>query len=275
MPDYIPFDKIPLPDVVKPYAPMLFSALYGLIILVIGWLVSKTVNSLALKALRRAKVDEALTRFLASIAQYVVLVATVITALGKVGVETTSLVTILASAGLAIGLALQGSLSNFASGVMILFFRPFVLGDRVTTGGHTGIIDDIGIFSTAMLTPANEKVIIPNSAVTSNTIVNFSATGTLRATIDVGVAYGADIKRVEELLKKAAAETELVLAEPEPLVLFTGLGASSLDFKVFASAQTPDFAFMQHNLRTNIYDRLNQAEIEIPFNQIVVHQSGS
>ncbi len=269
----IPFDRIPVPDALKPFAPLLYSASYALVIVMVGWLVSKWVNGLTLKGLRKAKVDESLTRFLASIAQYLVLAAAVITALGKVGIETTSLVAILASAGLAIGLALQGSLANFASGVMLLLFRPFTLTDKVTLGGHTGVVEDIGLFATTIITIGNEVVIVPNSAITSNTIVNFTAQGTLRGGVEVGVAYGSKIEEVMALLEKTAKATEFVMEEPAPAVIFTGLGASSLDLKVVASATTADYYPMLGKLFIAVYNALNEAGIDIPFNQIVVHQA--
>ena len=244
----------------------------ALLIFIIGWIASKWANSLAASVLRRRKVDEALSRFLAAIAQYAVLAAAVIASLDQAGVPSTSFVAVLGSAGLAIGLALQGSLGNFASGVMILLFRPFTLEDVITIAGHTGRVEDIGLFATKLVTPANETIIVPNAQVTGSSIINLTTRGHRRAKIEVGVAYGADVNQVMEVLKSAASQCDLVLADPEPGVVFTGLGASSLDFAVMVSANNSDFFPMQHQVRQAVYNALNAANIEIPFNQIVVHQ---
>ena len=264
-------DTNALPEIVKTYLPFAQALVTTLFILIVGWMGSKWASRLVVGAFRNRKLDEALGRFFASIAQYTVLAATVIAALGAVGVETTSLVAVFASAGLAVGLALQGSLANFASGVLILFFRPFNLGDKVTAGGHTGAIDDIGIFATTMVTLDNQTIIIPNSAITGGSIVNHTSRGTVRGTIDVGVAYGADVGQVMAVLENAARRAQHVLDAPAPAVAFVGLGASSLDFKVFAWSTPEAYLDMLHAVRRSVYESLNENHIEIPFNQIVVH----
>lgn len=256
------------------YVPLVVRIAAALAIFVVGWIAAKWTHALTLKALRGRRVDEALARFLASICQYAVLAATIITALAKVGVETTSLVALLATAGLAVGLALQGTLSNFAAGVMILFFRPFTLGDRVTAAGQTGKVEDIGLFATTLLTPSNETIILANSEVTGSSIVNFTARGTLRGEITIGVAYGTDLQQAMTVMRGACERCELVLDDPQPAVVFTGFGASSLDFAVRPWATTGEFAAMLHDVRVALYDDLNAAEIEIPFDQIVVHREG-
>lgn len=268
-------DRIPVPEPLEPYLPFIVGVAAALVIFVIGWIASKWAHRLALVALRKRSVDEALARFLASIAQYAVLAAAVIAALGEAGVETTSLVAVFASAGLAIGLALQGSLGHFASGVMVLLFRPFTLGDTITASGHFGTVDDIGLFATTLVTLDNEKIIIPNGTVTGASIVNHTTLGTRRGAIDVGVVYGADVARVMQVLEQAAKGCDIVLDDPAPAVAFVGLGASSLDFKVFAWSKSDDYLTMLHDVRKAVYDALNAAGIEIPFSQIVVHQASS
>ena len=269
----------PIPEELSTYLPLAVSLMRSVLIavltLVLGWWASKWANRVVLKTLRGRQVDEALSRFLSSIAQYAVLCATVIAALGAVGVETTSVMALFASAGLAIGLALQGTLSSFASGVMILLFRPFQLGDIVEVDGRTGKVTDIGLFTTVLETPAEQKIIVPNSIITSGTIVNHTGLGRRRGEVDVGVAYGADLKRVVEVLQGAAAATPLAMQDPRPLVIFSELGASSLNFKVMAWCPPDDYRDMLHQLRGNVYDALAAADIEIPFNQIVVHQAAS
>ncbi|MBW1878480.1 MAG: mechanosensitive ion channel [Deltaproteobacteria bacterium] len=253
--------------------PLASSVLLGIVILVVGWMASKWAQKLTHRAAQRSKLDEALGRFFASIARYTVLAATVIAALGAVGVETTSLLTVFATAGLAIGLALQGSLANFAAGVMILFFRPFDLGDKITAGGHTGVVDDIGLFASTFITPDNETIVIPNGAIIGGSIVNFTRQGTLRGGVGVGVAYGTEVPNAMEVLLRAAKRTDLVLVDPEPHIALEGFGASSVDFTVYAWTKAGDYLAMLHNLRTTIYEELNAAGIEIPFDQVVMHNA--
>ncbi|HUS63516.1 MAG TPA: mechanosensitive ion channel domain-containing protein [Kofleriaceae bacterium] len=261
-----------IPAWLVPYVPAIRGTLIALGIFIGGWIAAKWANRLTRRAFGTRKIDEALGRFIASIAQYTVLAAAVITALGAVGIQTTSLVAVFASAGLAIGLALQGSLGSFASGVMILFFRPFNLKDKVTVGGHTGCIDDIGLFATTLITADNETIIVPNSAVTSGSIINFTRRGTLRGAVTVGLAYGTDVGKALVVLTTAAEQTKLVLKDPAPAVAFAGLGARTVDFTVLAWSTADDYLAMLHNLRRSIYEALAAAGIQVPVNQIVLQQ---
>lgn len=267
------FEKIPIPDYIKPYAPLIVNFLYAVAIFTFGWFLSKWTYRLVKGMLNKTKTDEALVRFLASIAQYLVLAATIIASLNQVGVQTTSLVAILASAGLAVGLALQGSLSNFASGVLILGFRPFTLGDFVEVSGKSGTIQDIGLFMTRLTTANSESVIVPNSTITNNTITNYTSVGVRRCVIEIGVAYGEDVRRVKAVLEKVAKSHEFCLEEPGPSVVLDSFGASSLNFHVRAFAKVDHFWPMVGELKLRIYETLNKENIDIPFNQIVVHQA--
>ena len=262
-----------LKDNYETFAPVVGSVLLALLILIIGWMVSKWARALVLRGMRQAKVDEALSRFLGSIAQYTVLIATVIAALGRVGVETTSLVAVFASAGLAVGLAMQGSLANFASGVLILFFRPFELDDVVNIAGTTGKVSDIGLFATKLSTPDNHNIIVPNSQVTGSVITNFTPADTRRCVIEIGVAYGVDVEKAAEVIKAALAKTDLIIEDPAPGVVVSGFGASSVDLTATAFAKTADWWPALNNAKIAVYNALNEANIEIPFNQIVVHRA--
>lgn len=261
-----------LPPTLQPYGGLITGAATALVIFVVGWIAAKWVHALSLRLARRARVDEALARFLAALAQYAVLAVAVIAALGKVGVQTTSLVALFGAAGLAVGLALQGNLSNFAAGVMILLFRPFTLDDWVTAGGKTGKVREIGLFATTMLTPANETIIVPNAKITGDAISNFTALGTRRGAIAVGIAYGSEVEKAMAVMIAACGRVDTVLEEPAPSVYFTGFGASSLDFEVRPWAKADDFPAMLHRVRMALYDGLEEAGIEIPFDQIVVHR---
>jgi len=252
--------------------PIVSGVLLGIVILVAGWLVSKWANRLVHRACSKGKVDEALARFFAGMARYAVLAAAVIAALGAVGIETTSLLAVFATAGLAIGLALQGSLANFASGVLILFFRPFDLGDLVKIAGETGEAKDIGLFATTVLTVDNETVVIPNAAITSGNIVNYTRLGTRRASIPVSVAYGMDLGRVQEVLRQAADACPLVLDEPTPVIALTGFAPSALEFTVIVWSKAADWVAVQDQVRRAVYEAVSRAHFDFPFPRTIVEQ---
>ena len=246
-------------------------ALLAIAILAAGWVASKWASALIIRAGKH--LDDAVVRFLASIGRYAVLAAAVIAALGAVGVETTSLVAIFGAAGLAVGLALQGSLSNFAAGVMILVFRPFELGDVVNAGGETGGVIDIGLFATTLRTPENHTIVVPNSSVTGGTITNYTREGTRRGTIDIGVAYGTPLESVHEAAMAALAKCDLALKDPAPGFAFTEMAASSLNFQLHVWANCADFLGMLHQVRSAVHDELVARDIDIPFDQVVVHKA--
>jgi small conductance mechanosensitive channel len=264
--------EVLLPESLDPYAPIFVGAITALLIFIVGWMVSKWAYRMMINLGVKRSYDEALGRFLASIIRYLILAAAVIAALSKVGVESTSLVAILGAAGLAVGFALQGSLSNLASGVMLLLFRPIDIGHRAQVADHTGGVEEIGLFATTLRTPDNETIIIPNAQITDAAIINYSMGGKIRANVSIGVAYGTDIARAIEVIQKACAGADLVLQDPAPDVAFGGFGASSLDLLARPWSLPNDFPAMQHNVRIAIYDALDEAGIEIPFDQIVVHQ---
>ncbi len=262
-----------LPEALHPWLPLITGVLYALIIFAAGWIAAGWVRGLVARALERAKVDQALVRFLGDLARYLVLAFAVIAALGEVGVETTSLAGVLAASALAVGMALQGTLGHFASGVLILLFRPFTIGDKITAAGHTGDVLHIGLFATTLATLSNERIIVPNGAITSGSITNITSMGVIRGTVEVGVAYGADVGRVIEVLQASARTADCVKPDPDVGVAFVGLGASSLDFAVHCWTDAADYLDMLHNVRRAIYEGLGAAGIDIPFNQIVVHQA--
>lgn len=249
-------------------------ALLALVTIIIGYIVAGRVEA-GLRAFgNNRKIDVALTGFLAQIARNVVIAMAVIAALAQVGIETTSIMAVFASAGLAVGLALQGSLANFASGVMILFFRPFTVGDVISAGGETGGVAEVGMFATTLINPSNHKIIIGNSSITGGNIINYTTLGTRRTTVGFGVAYGADIDQVCAIAKKAAMSCPVIITDPaEPAVAFTDMAASSLNFACHSWSKTADWLDAQHQVRKAIYDALNEAGIEIPFDQIVVHNA--
>lgn len=252
--------------------PLAIKLIYGCIILWIGMKVAGFVENLVKKLLKKANADEALAGFLSKIARYTVVAAAVIATLDQLGIKTTGLLTIFASAGLAIGLALQGSLSNFAAGTMILGFRPFKVGDVIEAGGSSGCVQAVGIFTTELLTLDNEVIIVPNSAITGGNIKNFTAKDFRRVNTDIGVAYGEDLQKVEEVLLKAAARTKNRYEGQDPDVFITGFGASSVDFNVRVYTNNENYWAVLNDLRKQVYTGLNEAGIDIPFTTLTLLQ---
>ena len=238
-----------------------------------GFWGSGLAGKIAVRMARNASLSEALARFLGQAARYLVLAVAFITAASAVGLETTSLVALLGSAGIAVGLALQGSLSHFASGVMLLLFRPFDIDDRITAGGHTGVVQEVGLFATTLSTPTHETIFIPNGSISGGSIVNHTRRGILRGSVTVGVAYGADVASVMAVLKRAAESVDAVLEEPGVGIAFADLGPSSLDFKVLFHVPPTELFATTGAVRKAIYDGLNEAGIDIPYQTIVVQQT--
>jgi small conductance mechanosensitive channel len=245
----------------------------AVLIIAVGFWGSGVAGKFAVRQSRNAKFTEALARFLGQGTRYLILSLAVITAASEVGIETTSLVALLGSAGIALGLALQGTLSHFASGVMLLIFRPFDIDDRVTVAGHTGLVEEVGLFATTLITPAHETIVIPNGSVAAASIVNHTRRGKMRGSVSVGVAYGADVAQVIDVLENAAKSVDTVLSDPGVGVGFVDLGASSLDFTVFFHVLPADFVATTGKVRKAVYDSLNDAAIDIPYQTIVIQQA--
>ncbi|WP_437565341.1 mechanosensitive ion channel family protein [Sorangium sp. So ce542] len=246
----------------------------AIVILVAGWLASKWAYRIAVKTLSSSHLDQALARFLASMLRYVVLAATFIASMETVGIHTTSLVAVVASAGLAVGLALQGSLSNFASGVLILFFKHFQLGDKIAIGDHRGIVEDIGLFTTTLVSTDNEKIVIPNASVTNGPIVNFSDRGLLRGAVTVNVEGRLrDLGPAMQAMVRAAKRAGGVAQEPAPTVFLTDMEDGSLDLTLTAWHRAVDEDESMHNLRVAVLEELDAAGIKLMNRtQLILHQ---
>lgn len=245
--------------------------IFAIIIFMIGVKVAKVCEKLTKKAIEKKKVDKAVGSFLASIVYALVFAATVLMALSQVGVETTSFVAILGAAGLAVGLALQGSLSNFASGVLIIILRPFKSGDYIDAAGVSGSVSKIEIFSTELLTPDNKTIIVPNSAIMSGAIVNYSRQKTRRVDITIGVSYDACLKQTREVLEKVIRSNDKILKDPEFFVGVHTLGDSSVNFVTRSWANTEDYWDVYFYLQEEFKLALDDAGISIPFPQMDVH----
>jgi len=245
--------------------------LTAIAIFVIGRWAAKAVTGILRKAMSKAKADEMLVGFLSNIVYGLLLTFIVIAALSQLGIETTSLAAILAAAGLAIGLALQGSLSNFAAGVMIIIFRPFKKGDYVEAAGTAGSVNDINIFTTTLKTPDNKTVIIPNSSVTGGNITNYSAESKRRIDMVFGIGYNDDIKKAKQVLEEIVASDERVLKDPAPVVAVSELADSSVNFVVRPWVKTADFSVVRWDITEKVKESFDKEGISIPFPQQDVH----
>ena len=263
---YIPDNIV---EILGSYA---FSLVMALLIFIIGkWAVNKIVTLLG-KVLRKVKgMDETLIKFLENIVYYALMIVVLLTALGKLGVETTSFLAILGAAGLAIGLALKDSLGNFASGVMIIMFKPFKVGDVVTAAGVTGSVSEVGIFNSVFTTPDNQKIIIPNGAITSGSITNINANDTRRVDLVVGIGYEDDIKKTKEVLNNIVSSHEKILIDKGITIAVSELADSSVNFVVRAWVKTPDYWDVKFALTETIKLRFDAEGISIPFPQQDVH----
>jgi len=245
-------------------------------ILVVGWVVAGWVGRLVRSSTKRnERLDATLVSVLARMARWGVLAFTLIAVLDRFGVQTTSLVALLGAAGLAIGLALQGALSNVAAGVMILGLRPFRIGDAVDIGGTIGAVEDIGLVVTRLRTFEGVPVFLPNNRIWGNEIKNFSGADQRRIDLTVGVGYGDDLDRALAALHAVVAAEPRVLADPEPLVKVNGLGESSVDLLVRVWTLPADFLATRMDLTKAVKERLDAEGISIPFPQRDVHYVAS
>ena len=256
---------------------MEYISLYGLKVLAalaiffIGKWVARRVVNITKKLMEKAKVDATLISFAGNVMYGLALAFVVIAALSQLGVETTSLAAVIAAAGLAIGLALQGSLSNLAAGVMIILFRPFKIGDYIEAAGTAGTVEDISIFTTKFKTPDNREIIIPNNNITSDNIVNVSAKLTRRIDMVVGVGYGDDLSKVKKVLAKILEDEPRILAEPAPQIAVSELADSSVNLVVRPWVNSSEYWPTRFDLTEKIKTTFDKEGISIPFPQRDLH----
>ena len=242
----------------------------AVITLLIGWwLISRLMSSIE-SMLAARKVDRALSSFISSLVSIVLRILLLISVASMIGVETTSFIAMIGAAGLAIGLALQGSLANFAGGVLIMLFRPFRAGDWIEAQGVSGSVDSIQIFHTTLKTADNKVVIVPNGALSNGHITNYSREPRRRADINIGIDYSSDIKRAREVLLDIAKDPRVQL-DPAPVVFVTGLGESAVNISLRVWVATGDFWPVTFEFTELAKERLTEAGIGIPFPQRVVH----
>lgn len=251
--------------------PFAINLVIAAVVFVLGRLAAKMVVRFAGRVMERARIDSSLSKFLCDLLYAMILMIVVIAALGRLGIQTTAAVAVLGAAGLAVGFALQGSLGNFASGVMLIMFKPYKVGDVVSVAGQTGAVEAIHIFNTVLLTADSRTIIIPNGQITSGTIENITATGIRRVDMVVGIGYGDDMKRAKEVMMEVLTSDERVLAEPAPQVAVADLGESSVNLVVRPWCKSADYWAVKFDATERIKNALDAAGISIPFPQRDVH----
>lgn len=243
----------------------------ALVIYVIGKWVAKKITNSAGRVMKTRGVDETLNHFLANIVYAVLLIAVILAALDTLGLPITSLFAIVAAAGLAVGLAMKDSLGNFASGVMLIMFRPFGKGDFVKVAGVSGTVNEVQIFNTILTTPDNKQIIIPNGLINGDTITNYSAMEMRRVDMVFGVGYDDDLKLAREVLTRVCKNHPKVLDEPALKVFVMNLGDSSVDFAVRPWAKTGDYGAVKGDILEQAKVALDAAGLNIPYPQTDVH----
>jgi small conductance mechanosensitive channel len=253
------------------------AAIYGVriitavIIFLVGWWVAKAIAAGLAKVMRRAKVDETLVGFIRNLAYFAMLMFVIIAAIDRLGVQTTSLVAVLGAAGLAVGFALQGTLSNFGAGVLIIMFKPFKAGDFIQAGGEMGTVKKVSIFNTILGSPDNRKIIVPNSKVISDAITNFSDVDMRRVDMVFGISYEDNIKTAKDVLMNLITSDQRVLKDPAPVVAVSELADSSVNLVCRPWVRPEDYWGVHFDTLEKGKAGLEAAGITIPFPQTDVH----
>lgn len=243
----------------------------AILIFLLGKWVARRLTNVTLKVMQKAEVDPTLLRFAENLVYMLLMVVVVLAALNTLGVQTTSFVAILGAAGLAVGLALQGTLGNVGSGVLLIIFRPFQVGDFVNAGGEAGSVEAISLFATTLKTPDNKLIIIPNSAVTGGNITNFSAKETRRVELTFGIGYNDDLKEAKRILQEIIDGDERVLRDPEPFVAVSELAESSVNFVVRVWVKRADYWDVYFDTIEKVKLTFDEQGISIPFPQMDIH----
>lgn len=245
----------------------------AVLIFIIGRLLISFLNKMVAKLLVKRKVELSIQTFIKSLTNILLSILLVIAVIGKLGVETTSFAALLASAGVAVGMALSGNLQNFAGGLIVLLFRPFKVGDFIESQGVSGTVREIQIFHTILTTPDNKVIYIPNGALSSGTVTNYSREETRRVEWVVGVEYGESYDKVESTVRRMLAEDSRILTTPEPFVALHALSDSSVNVVIRVWVNSGDYWNVYFDMNRNIYSVFNKEGIGFPFPQLTVHQA--
>ena len=243
----------------------------AIVVFILGRWVAKFFANLLRKLMDKREVEPTVTKFVGNLTYFALLTFIVLAALGQVGIQTTSFIAVIGAAGLAIGLALQGSLANFAAGFLLILFRPFRVGDFIDAAGVAGTVEAIQIFTTRMVTPDNKTIIIPNSKLTGDNIINFSAKGTRRADMVFGIGYGDDIDKARGIISDILSSEERILKDPAPQVAVSELGDSSVNFVARPWVNAEDYWGVVFDVTEAVKKRFDAEGISIPFPQRDVH----
>ena len=255
-------------EMLMQYGPKVLAAIA---VFIIGKMLAKWLKKIVARVMNKADVDPLIVGFTTSLVYIGLMVFVVIAALGQIGIQTTSFIAILGAAGLAIGLALQGSLANFAAGFLLIIFRPFKVGDVVEAAGVTGKVDIIQIFTTTLKTPDNKTIIIPNAKLGNDNIINYSTQETRRVDITVGVSYDADLKEVRNILEDIVAKDERILKDPPHQIVVGEVADSSVNFFVRVWVKSSDYWDVYFDANETVKLRMDAAGIGIPYPQRDVH----
>lgn len=252
----------------------LVNLIAAIAIYLVGRWATRVIVKLLNSVMKRSKVDETLAKFLSDIARAVLVTIVILMALTRLGVNTTSLAAMLGAAGIAVGLALQGSLSNFAAGVMLILFKPFRVGDFVEAAGTSGTVEQISIFNTLMRTGDNKQVIVPNGGIISDNIINYSAKPTRRIDLIIGCGYSDDLRAVKAFLEEAVRSDDRILPEPEPVVAVCELGDNSVNFVVRPWVRTSDYWAVLWDLTEQVKLGFDERGFNFPFpsRDVYVHK---
>ncbi|WP_040279172.1 mechanosensitive ion channel family protein [Psychroserpens damuponensis] len=249
-------------DIIVDLGPKVLAALA---IWIIGAWVIKTLIKGTRKAMKQRAFDPSLEKFLLNLVGWVLKIVLIIVILGTLGIETTSFAAVIAAAGLAIGLALQGSLGNFAGGVLLMIFKPIKIGDLIEAQGEVGVVKEIEIFTTKLIGLSNREIIIPNAALSNGNIINFSTEGTRRVDLVFGVGYDSDIKQTKDVFKSVVDAHPLILKDPAPTIAVSELADSSINFVVRPWCNTADYWTVFFDITEQTKEALDAAGIEIPY----------
>ncbi|WP_111641249.1 mechanosensitive ion channel family protein [Marinimicrobium alkaliphilum] len=265
-------DQEVIAELTHAYAvPWGINILLAILVFVVGKFIVSIIVSVLGRILGRTKLDKILVEFVQSVVNTILLIFVIVASLDQLGVNTTSLIAVLGAIGLAVGLALQGSLQNFASGFMLLVFRPFKAGDFVEGGGTMGVVERISIFTTTMRTPDNKEVIIPNGAIYGGNIINWSARETRRVDMVFSISYDDDIRKAKKIISEVFAKDERILPEPEPTIVVGELGDSSVDILARPWVKTDDYWPLKWHMTEEIKIAFDENDISIPFPQMDIH----
>ncbi|MCO6564444.1 MAG: mechanosensitive ion channel family protein [Apibacter sp.] len=244
-----------------------------LVVYYLGWFLIKWIEKLFHKFLERRKIDPSVKSFLGSLCNITLNILLVMSIIGILGIQTTSFAALIASAGLAVGMAMKDNLGNFAGGVMILFNKPIKIGDHILAQNQEGVVQSIGILYTVLTTSDNKTIYIPNGPLSTGSILNFSTQPQRRIDITIGVDYGTSLQEVKDILEEIISSNPSILKSPEPFIGLLKLNDSSIDFVVRVWAESADYWPVYFFLNENIYEKFTHAKINIPFPQLTVHMA--